>query len=42
VRAWREQGVWWRETFYPRAALEAGRRLDVRTLRLVEPPTPPG
>lgn len=43
VRAWREQGIWWRRTFYPRAAIEAGRRLDVATLRLVgRAPNPPG
>lgn len=37
LRAWRQQGVFWRRTFYPRAVLEAGRRLDVVSLR-VSPP----
>lgn len=31
--AWKDQGIYWRRTFYSRAALEAGKRLDVRTLR---------
>lgn len=31
--AWKDQGIYWRRTFYSRAALEAGKRLDVATLR---------
>lgn len=38
LRAWRDQGVYWRNTFYPRSVLEAGRRLDIMTMR-VRPPT---
>ena len=39
LRAWKDQGVYWRRTFYPRAVLEAGRRLDPVTFR-VRPPEP--
>lgn len=32
--AWRRQGVIWRGTFYPRAVVDAGRRLDPTTMRV--------
>lgn len=38
LRAWRSQGVSWRDTFYPRALLEQGRRLDPRTMRVIALP----
>lgn len=34
VRTWRQQGIRWRNTFYSRGALEAGRRLDPASLRI--------
>jgi hypothetical protein len=34
LRAWRRQGVSWRDTFYPREALERGRRFDFVTMRV--------
>lgn len=34
LRAWRAQGVAWRDTFYPREALERGRRFDPVTMRV--------
>ncbi len=37
LRAWRDQGIYWRRTFYPRAVIEAGRRLDLISMR-VRPP----
>jgi hypothetical protein len=33
-RAWRDQGVWWRGQFYPREVVEAGRRIEVPSLRM--------
>ncbi len=38
LKAWRDQGISWRHTFYPRAVLEAGRRLDPRTMKVRLPP----
>jgi Glycosyl transferase family 21 len=35
LHAWQKQGIAWRDTFYPRAALEAGRRLQMGTLRVI-------
>lgn len=35
-RAWREQGVWWRDTFYSRAALTAGRCVRVPSGRVID------
>ena len=35
--AWKDQGVFWRRTFYPRAVLEAGKKLDMISMR-VSPP----
>ncbi|MDB4929840.1 MAG: glycosyl transferase family 2 [Myxococcaceae bacterium] len=35
--AWRQQGVFWRRTFYPRAVLEAGQRLDMVRMRVRAP-----
>lgn len=32
--AWKRQGIVWRNTFYSRAVVDAGRRLDLRTLRV--------
>ncbi len=37
VRSWREQGVWWRHTFYPRAMIDAGRRIELPSLRVRSP-----
>lgn len=34
MRAWREQGVWWRGTFHSRAVVDAGRRIDLPSLRI--------
>ena len=34
LRAWRAQGVAWRDTFYPREALERGRRFNPFTMRV--------
>ncbi len=34
LRAWRRQGVSWRETFYSREAIERGRRFDMVTMRV--------
>ena len=34
LRAWRAQGVAWRDTFYPREALERGRRFDLAAMRV--------
>ncbi len=34
LRAWRQQGVSWRDTFYPRAVLERGRRVDMVSFRV--------
>lgn len=38
LRAWRRQGVSWRDTFYPRDVLEAGRRLQITSMRVIVPP----
>jgi hypothetical protein len=35
--AWKDQGVYWRRTFYPRAVLEAGQRLDMISMRVKSP-----
>lgn len=35
--AWRKQGVTWRGTFYPRAVVDAGRRLDLGAMRVRTP-----
>ncbi|MBL8678662.1 MAG: glycosyltransferase [Myxococcales bacterium] len=35
--AWRRQGVVWRGTFYPRAVVDAGRRLDLGAMRVRTP-----
>lgn len=35
LRAWKHQGIYWRDTFYSREVLEAGRRLQVPSLRVV-------
>lgn len=32
--AWKNQGIFWRNTFYPRAVIDAGRRLDPTTMRV--------
>jgi hypothetical protein len=37
LRAWRDQGVYWRGTFYSRAAIDAGRRLDMIAMRVTIP-----
>jgi hypothetical protein len=37
LRAWRQQGIVWRRTFYPRAVLEAGQRLDLVRMRVRAP-----
>jgi len=34
LRAWRQQGVYWRDTFYPRTILENGRRFMIPSLRI--------
>lgn len=34
LRAWRRQGISWRDTFYTREALERGRRLDMTAMRV--------
>jgi hypothetical protein len=34
LKAWRQQGIVWRRTFYPRAVLEAGQRLDMVRMRV--------
>ncbi|MDO9019447.1 MAG: glycosyltransferase family 2 protein [Deltaproteobacteria bacterium] len=34
LRAWKDQGIYWRRTFYPRAVIDAGRRLDMVALRV--------
>lgn len=35
LRAWKHQGIYWRDTFYSREVIEAGRRLQVPSLRVV-------
>jgi GT2 family glycosyltransferase len=40
LRAWRRQGIAWRDTFYPRDALEGGRRFDLATMRVDTSPRP--
>ena len=35
LSAWRHQGIYWRGTFYSRAALEAGRAIEVGSLKPV-------
>ncbi len=40
VSAWRHQGIWWRDTFYSRAVLDAGRRIQVPSLRVLEHEAP--
>lgn len=32
--AWRRQGVVWRSTFYPREVVDAGRRMDLTTMKV--------
>ncbi len=32
--AWRDQGVWWRGTFYPRTTIDAGRRMAIPSMRI--------
>jgi len=34
MKAWKQQGVYWRSTFYPREILEKGRRLMIPSLRV--------
>jgi glycosyltransferase involved in cell wall biosynthesis len=34
LRAWKNQGIFWRDTFYSRATLEAGRRLELPSLHV--------
>ena len=34
LRAWRDQGVTWRHTFYSRETIEAGRRLDMLRMQV--------
>ncbi len=34
LRAWRDQGIYWRRTFYPRAVIEAGRKLDMISMKV--------
>jgi hypothetical protein len=34
LRAWRDQGIYWRDTFYSRSVLEAGRRVQLPSLRV--------
>jgi hypothetical protein len=34
LKAWRNQGIYWRDTFYSRETLEAGRRLKLSSLRV--------
>ena len=41
--AWKYQGIFWRNTFYSREVIDAGRRLDIKTLKIRVPvpaPTP--
>lgn len=35
LRAWREQGVWWRHTFYPRAMIDEGRRIALPSMKVL-------
>ncbi len=37
LRAWKNQGIYWRRTFYPRAVIEAGRKLDMISMRVTPP-----
>jgi hypothetical protein len=41
LRAWRNQGVYWRDTFYPRQVVERGRRIEIPSLRVTVRPSQP-